>query len=118
MFAIQYFVNQVILGVVLNVFALGLTGFFYDAVMQPNTESFNRPTSSQPIKIPVLSTIPVIGPLFFDADVIVYMTYVLIMVVDIALFRTRWGLRTRSVGEHPRPPTRSASTCCGPATGT
>jgi simple sugar transport system permease protein len=101
-FAIRYLVNQVVLGVVLNVFALGLTGFIYDAVMQPNTLTLNSPDVFQPIAIPVLSKIPIIGPLLFDQTVIVYATYVLIVVVDVALFRTRWGLRTRAVGEHPK----------------
>ena len=50
----------------------------------------------------MLADIPVIGPLLFDQNVIVYLTYVLIVVVDVALFRTRWGLRTRAVGEHPK----------------
>jgi hypothetical protein len=100
-FAIRYFVNQVVLGVVLNVLALGLTGFIYDALMQPNQDSLNNPGFFEPIKIPVLGDIPIVGPLFFNANVIVYLTYVLIVVVDVALFRTRWGLRTRAVGEHP-----------------
>ncbi len=101
-FSIRYLVNQVVLGVVLNVLALGLTGFIYDALMQPNADSLNNPAVFAPIAIPVLSDIPVIGPLFFDANFIVYLTYVLIVVVDVALFRTRWGLRTRAVGEHPK----------------
>ena len=42
-FAIRYLVNQVVLGVVLNVFAAGLTGFFYDAFMQPHTAALNQP---------------------------------------------------------------------------
>ena len=66
-FAIRYLVNQVILGVVLNVLAAGLTGFFYDAFMQPHTETLNQPPLLDPIKIPVLGSIPVIGPLFFDS---------------------------------------------------
>jgi general nucleoside transport system permease protein len=101
-FAIRYLVNQVVLGVVLNVFAAGLTGFFYDAFMQPHAESLNQPPLLENIKIPLLGDIPVIGPLFFDASVIVYLTYVLIVAVDVWLFRTRWGLRTRAVGEHPK----------------
>jgi general nucleoside transport system permease protein len=101
-FAIRYFVNQVVLGVVLNVLALGLTGFIYDALMQPNQDTLNNPGFFDPIQIPVLGDIPIIGPLFFNANVIVYLTYVLIVVVDVALFRTRWGLRTRAVGEHPK----------------
>ena len=50
----------------------------------------------------MLGDIPVIGPLLFDTNVVVYLTYVLIVVVDVGLFRTRWGLRTRAVGEHPK----------------
>jgi simple sugar transport system permease protein len=101
-FSIRYLVNQVVLGVVLNVLALGVTGFLYDALMQPHQDSLNNPQIFSNIAIPVLSDIPVIGPLFFDVNIIVYLTYVLIVVVDVALFRTRWGLRTRAVGEHPR----------------
>jgi simple sugar transport system permease protein len=101
-FAIRYLVNQVVLGVVLNVFAAGLTGFFYDAFMQPHQAALNQPPLLDNIKIPLLGDIPVIGPLFFDTTVIVYLTYVLIVAVDIWLFRTRWGLRTRAVGEHPK----------------
>ena len=102
LFAIKYLVNQVVLGVVLNVFALGLTGFFYDAFMQPNADTLNNPGVLRQINIPVLSHIPVVGPLLFQANIVVYLTYVLIIVIDVWLFRTRWGLRTRAVGEHPK----------------
>lgn len=102
LFAIKYLVNQVVLGVVLNVFALGLTGFFYDAFMQPNADTLNNPGVLQQINIPVLSHIPVLGPLLFQANIVVYLAYVLIIVIDVWLFRTRWGLRTRAVGEHPK----------------
>jgi general nucleoside transport system permease protein len=101
-FAIRYFVNQVVLGVVLNVLALGLTGFIYDALMAPNQDTLNNPGFFGPIKIPVLGDIPIVGPLLFDTNVIVYLTYLLIVVIDVALFRTRWGLRARAVGEHPK----------------
>ncbi|MFL6133299.1 MAG: ABC transporter permease [Nocardioidaceae bacterium] len=102
LFAIRYLVNQVVLGVVLNVFALGLTGFVYDALMQPNADALNNPRIFDPISVPLLSKIPILGPLLFEANIIVYLMYVLIIVVDVALFRTRWGLRTRAVGEHPK----------------
>jgi simple sugar transport system permease protein len=101
-FAIKYLVNQVVLGVVINVFALGLTGFLYDAFMQPNADTVNSPGVLGEIDIPLLSHIPVLGPLLFQANLVVYLTYVLIVVVDVALFRTRWGLRTRAIGEHPK----------------
>jgi general nucleoside transport system permease protein len=101
-FAIRYLVNQVILGVVLNVFALGLTGFAYDSVMQRHQDQFNTPAIFTPVKVPLLGDIPFVGPLLFDTTVLVYLTYVLIVLIDVALFRTRWGLRTRAVGEHPK----------------
>jgi simple sugar transport system permease protein len=101
-FSIKYLVNQVVLGVVLNVLALGLTGFLYDAFMQPNAAELNQPAVLGEIDIPGLSDIPVIGPLLFQANIVVYLAYVLIIVIDVALFRTRWGLRTRAVGEHPK----------------
>ena len=101
-FAIRYRVNQVILGVVLNAAVLGFTGWAYKALMQTDTERFNAPGVLEPIAIPVLSDIPVLGPLLFDANVLVYAMYVVIVVLDVVLFRTRWGLRTRAVGEHPK----------------
>jgi len=91
-----------VLGVVLNVLVLGLTGFFYDAFMQPNAASLNSPKILSNIDIPLLGDIPVLGPLLFQANIVVYLTYVLIIAIDVALFRTRWGLRTRAVGEHPK----------------
>jgi ABC-type uncharacterized transport system permease subunit len=101
-FAIRYLVNQVVLGVVLNTFALGLTNLGYQSFMQSNPDQFNSGLTLDPIKIPLLADIPVIGPALFDVNYIVYITYGLIVLVDIGLFRTRWGLRTRAVGEHPR----------------
>lgn len=101
-FAIRFLVNQVVLGVVLNAFALGITGFGFDALMAQDSATYNEPGFFAPIAIPLLSDIPVIGPVLFDVNIIVYLTYVLIIVIDVALFRTRWGLRTRAVGEHPK----------------
>jgi len=101
-FAIRYAVNQVVLGVVINLLVVGLTGYLYHALMQSDSQTYNSPGVLSPIRIPGLADIPIIGPLLFDANIIVYLMYVLIIVVDVGLFRTRWGLRTRAVGEHPR----------------
>lgn len=101
-FSIRYVVNQVVLGVVINLLVLGLTGYLYRSLMQQDAQTYNSPGTLAPIRIPGLADIPVIGPLFFDANILVYLMYVLIVVVDVGLFRTRWGLRTRAVGEHPR----------------
>jgi ABC-type uncharacterized transport system permease subunit len=100
-FAIRYFVDQVILGVVLNVFALGLTGFLYDRLLQPQASKYNDPGIFNSIKIPGLADIPVLGPVLFDSNIFLYLTYGLIAGVHIGLFHTRWGLRVRAVGEHP-----------------
>jgi simple sugar transport system permease protein len=101
-FAIRYLVNQVVLGVVLNTFALGLTNLGYHSIMQSNPDQYNGLTSLPPIEIPLLADIPIIGQALFNVNIIVYITYGLIVAVDVALFRTRWGLRTRAVGEHPK----------------
>jgi ABC-type uncharacterized transport system permease subunit len=100
-FAIMFLVDQIIVGVVLNVIALGLTNYLYDRVMVPYATTFNAGNTFGTLKIPVLGNIPIIGPVFFDANIFLYITYALILVIQIALFRTRWGLRVRAVGEHP-----------------
>jgi simple sugar transport system permease protein len=101
-FAIRYRVNQVILGVVLNAAALGFTGWAYKALMQTDAARFNSPGVLAPIRVPGLAEIPVIGPLLFQANVLVYAMYLVIIALQVVLFRTKWGLRTRAVGEHPK----------------
>lgn len=101
-FAIRYLVDQVVLGVVLNVFALGLTGFLYDRLLQPFADRYNNPGVLQPIRIPLLADIPIVGPVLFDSNIFLYLAYLLLAGIHIGLFHTRWGLRTRAVGEHPQ----------------
>ena len=100
-FAVAYAVDQVVLGVVLNALVLGLTGYLYNAIMVPYGDTLNNPATFGPWKIPLLGDIPIIGPVFFDSNVFLYLTYVLLFFVQAGLTRTRWGLRTRAVGEHP-----------------
>jgi general nucleoside transport system permease protein len=100
-FAIDYRVDQVILGVVLNGLILGLTGFLYDDLMVPYSNTLNSPPTFTAIKLPLLGDIPIIGPVFFDATVFLYLTYLALAGVQVGLFSTRWGLRTRAIGEHP-----------------
>ncbi|HEV7183507.1 MAG TPA: ABC transporter permease [Leifsonia sp.] len=101
-FSIKYLVDQVIVGIVLNVLVSGVTGFFYTSLMANNTASFNLPPSLPTIAIPGLSAIPIIGPVLFKQTLIVYLMYIAVAAVYYALFQTRWGLRVRSVGEHPK----------------
>jgi ABC-type uncharacterized transport system permease subunit len=100
-FAIRYVVDQVIVGVVLNVLVAGLTNFLYSQVLTSNAPLFNSPERFPQLPIPGLSEIPIIGPVFFRQTIIVYLMYFAVFFVWYALFKTRWGLRVRSVGEHP-----------------
>ncbi len=100
--AIRYLVDQVIIGVVLNVFALGLTSFLFNKLLSPHPAGFNQPGYFRAVKIPLLGDIPIIGPVFFDGTIFLYLTYLLVAAVHFGLFHTRWGLRVRSVGEHPK----------------
>lgn len=102
LFAVGYQVQQIIVGVVLNVFAVGVTSFVFGTVMQQNPATFNTPMRLPNIRIPVLADLPVIGRVLFDQNVLVYLMWVIVAVLTVALFRTRWGLRVRAVGEHPR----------------
>lgn len=100
-FAIKYGIDQVVLGFVLNVLVIGLTGFLYKKLLIPYQSTWNAGGTFAPIEIPILAKIPVIGPIFFAQSIIVYLMYVVVIVIHIALFKSKWGLRTRSVGEHP-----------------
>lgn len=87
--------DQIIGGTVINILALGLTGYFYQVGL--TTEG-----KLQPISLGPLADIPVIGPALFNNPPITYATFILVFVVHYVLFYTKWGLRTRAVGEHPR----------------
>jgi len=100
-FAIGYAVDQIIIGVVLNTLILGLTGYLFNAVMTPYTNTLNNPPTFNAIKIPLLGDIPILGPVFFDSTIFLYLTYIALAAVQVGLFQTRWGLRTRAIGEHP-----------------
>jgi ABC-type uncharacterized transport system permease subunit len=99
-FSIRYIVDQVIVGVVLNVLVTGLTSFFYSKVLASD-EALNHPIRFAKLPIPGLSEVPIIGPVFFQQTIIVYLMYIAVIAVWFGLFKTRWGLRLRSVGEHP-----------------
>lgn len=87
--------DQIIGGTVINILALGLTGYFY-------TTGLTTKGKFAPIALGPLADIPLIGPVFFDNPPITYLAIILVFVVHYMLFYTRWGLRSRAVGEHPR----------------
>ena len=99
--AIKYRTDQIIVGVVLIVFATGLTSFLASQVLVPNPD-LNTPDIFRPIAIPLLSRIPILGPVLFNHTIFVYGAAAAVGLVHWGLFHTRWGLRVRAVGEHPR----------------
>lgn len=93
--SIRFRMDQIISGTVLIILATGFTSYLFnrDAVAQGKFSA---------VRIPVLADIPVLGRILFDNPPITYLALILVVVIHIALFYTRWGLRTRAVGEHPR----------------
>ncbi|AYF29832.1 ABC transporter permease [Micromonospora tulbaghiae] len=100
-FSIRYLVDQVVMGIVLNLLAVGITGFLYERLMQTDAAKYNSAPRFSNWEIPLLSDIPLLGPALFRGNIFLYLGLLLVLVIHLALFRTRWGLRTRSVGEHP-----------------
>ncbi len=101
-FAISYRVDQIIVGVVLNVLVIGLTSYLFSTVLTENSSSLNSPPRLPVIEIPLLSDIPIIGPVLFQQTLLVYLMFALVIGLQIMIFRSRWGLRMRACGEHPK----------------
>ena len=101
LFGLKYRVNQIVVGVVLNVLVSGLTGFLFSTVLS-DSGSLNRAMRLPRLPIPGLSHVPVLGPVLFNQTVLVYAMYAVVGILSLMLFRSRWGLRMRAVGEHPR----------------
>ena len=110
LFAVRYWVDQIVVGVVLNVLVIGITSFLFSTVLSDDKDlnqagaqiGAQGGTIMQSLPIPLLSDIPVLGPVLFDQNALVYAMYAIVIVFQIMLFRSRWGLRVRAVGEHPK----------------
>jgi len=100
--SIRYKVDQIISGVVINIFSVGITSFLSAKFLQGAFSDLNNSGVAQTIPIPLLSRLPFIGGIFFESNFFTYAMYFFLIVVHVALFFTRWGLRTRAVGEHPK----------------
>lgn len=97
---IRYRVDQIIAGTVINIGAVGVTSFAYLRILQPYSE-FNRPIGIEPLQIPFLSDIPVLGPILFSLSPYFYVAVGLVTLFTYMIYRTRWGLRLRAAGEQP-----------------
>lgn len=99
--SIKYKTDQIIAGTVINIFATGITSFLSAKFLQKYQE-LNNPGRFPTYDIPILSDIPFIGPIMFQHNIFIYSLYFFLIVMTIGLYYTRWGLRTRAVGEHPK----------------
>ena len=88
-------IDQIIGGTVINILSLGVTGYFYQAGMTTKGKL-------QAIPLGPLKEIPLLGPIVFNNPPITYLTIVLVFMVHFLLYHSRWGLRTRAVGEYPK----------------
>jgi simple sugar transport system permease protein len=99
---IKFKVDQIISGVAINIVGTGATSFISNRYMQTLTEKLNNSGVFPNIPIPLLVKIPILGPVVFENNIIVYIMLILVAATFVLLFYTPWGLRTRAVGEHPK----------------
>lgn len=92
--------NQIVAGAALNLVGLGLSSFIYRAFFGTVTDRAIQPLEA--VKIPLLSQIPVLGPVLFEQNMLVYIALLLAPLAALVLNRTMLGLAIRSVGEHPK----------------
>ena len=99
--SLRYRSDQIIVGVVLVTMLSSLSSYLNLQVFTP-FPNFNTGILAPNLPIPLLSKIPVLGPVFFNQSGFFYVMIILVAVVSFALFKTRYGLHVRAVGEHPR----------------
>jgi ABC-type uncharacterized transport system permease subunit len=100
--SIKYRVDQIVSGAGIIILALGVTSYLQRAFLNvyPNLNQPGPAIAAFPI--PILWRIPVLGPVFFNLSPIIYTLFALLIITQILMNKTRWGLRVRSVGEHPK----------------
>jgi ABC-type uncharacterized transport system permease subunit len=99
-FSITVLADQVVSGAAINIVCLGLTGFLNRLVFGGADKALGVPRFD-PVAIPLLSDIPVVGKALFEQTVPAYLSGVLIAVLWVFIWKTTWGLNLRSVGEYP-----------------
>jgi len=100
MLVVNLAANQVVTGTALNILALGVTGVFYRKLFGVTGKAF-MVTPVAKIPLGPLARIPVVGPVLFDQNALVYFTFILIPIFWYLISRTRYGLRLRAAGERP-----------------
>ena len=92
--------NQIVSGAAINLIGVGLSSFLIRIVFGLKDQQRVVP-HFEPVSVPYLSDIPIIGPILFQQHSLVYVALLLVPIMWVILFRTRWGLMITSVGEHP-----------------
>jgi simple sugar transport system permease protein len=100
--SIRFKVNQIISATAINIFATGATSFVSSRFLEANIDRLNNSGTFPVISLPLLAKIPILGPIFFANNIMVYLMLITTGLVHVVLFYTPWGLRSRAVGEHPR----------------
>jgi len=97
---VSLYVNQLVSGLAINLVAAGLTSFLARIVF--HSSSTQRLPGIEPVMIPGLANIPILGALLFQQDIFVYLLITLVIVSNYILFHTSFGLTLRAVGEYPK----------------
>jgi simple sugar transport system permease protein len=97
--SVTFRVDQIISGTVVNILAVGLTGYLNRKLFATGAPA--GLSTLPPVPFGPLADVPWLGPIIFQQKPITLLAIILVILVHLALFRTRWGLRTRAVGEHP-----------------
>jgi general nucleoside transport system permease protein len=98
---IRFKVDQIVSGVAINIVGAGVTSFISSRFLE-EADTLNNSGIFPIITIPLFSKIPILGPMLFENNIIVYLMVILVIAMQVMLYRTPWGLRTRAVGEHPK----------------
>jgi simple sugar transport system permease protein len=99
--ALRYMSDQIIVGVVIVTLLSSLSSYLNLQVLTPYPQ-YNLGNLAPNLAIPLLYKIPILGPVLFNQTAFFYLAIILIALISFGLFRTRWGLRVRAVGEHPK----------------
>jgi ABC-type uncharacterized transport system permease subunit len=98
--SVSFRVDQIISGTVINILAIGVTGYLNTQLFFGSERTVGAGTFPR-IALPLLADLPIVGRMF-DQRPITYIAPLLALLAHFILFSTRWGLRTRAVGEYPR----------------
>ena len=101
--SINFKANQIVSGIAINIFALGLTNY----LVFIQTQGQGLPSLSGALRLPTISwgplaSIPFLGQVLFQQNIIFYVALLILAGIQFLLFHTNIGLRIRAVGEHPQ----------------